>query len=69
MDILLICETKLDDVFLSAQFKIDEFSAPFRFDRSNKRVGLLMYIREDIPSHQLFACGNVTLRLYQLKSS
>ena len=54
IEILLIYEIKLDYSFPSAQFKIDGFSAPFRFERNNKWGGILMYIREDIPSRQLF---------------
>ena len=50
IDIFLISETKLDDSFPSAQFLIKGFSALYRFDRNSKGVGLLFYIREDIPS-------------------
>ena len=46
----MISETKLDDSFPTAQFLIKGFSAPYRFDRNSKGGGLLLYIREDIPS-------------------
>ena len=46
----MISETKLDDSFPSAQFLIKAFSAPNSFDRNSKGGGLLLYIREDIPS-------------------
>ena len=36
IDILLISEIKLDDLFPSAQFKIDGIKAPFRFDINSK---------------------------------
>ena len=49
-DIFLISKTKLDDSFPSPQFLITCFSAPYRFDRNSKGGGLLLYIREDIPS-------------------
>ena len=55
-------ETKLDELLLSYQFKIDGFIAPYRFDRNSKGGWVAMYIREDIPSHQLFANSNVKLR-------
>ena len=57
IDIFLISKTKLDDSFLSTQFKIEGFTTPYRYDRSDKGGGLLLYIREDI-----------TLRLLQCKS-
>ena len=68
IEILLIYEIKLDDSFPSAQFKIDGFSAPFRFERNNKWGGILMYTREDIHLVSYFANRNVALTLYQEKS-
>ena len=50
IDIFLISETKLDDSFLSAQFKIGYTNA---YDRNDKGGGLLLYIREYIPSRLL----------------
>ena len=49
IDIFLISETKLDDSFPSAQFKIEGFITPYRYDRKDKGGGLLLHIREDIP--------------------
>ena len=46
----MISETKLDNPFPSAQFLINGFSAPYRFDKNSKGGGLLFYIREDISS-------------------
>ena len=53
MDILLISETKLDDSFPSAQFLLDGFSKPYRLDRCSNGGGILLYIRDDIPSRLL----------------
>ena len=53
VDIFLISETKLDDSFPSAQFKIEGFTTPYRYDRNDKGGRLLLYIREDIPSRLL----------------
>ena len=50
LDILLISETKLDDSFPSAQFLLDGFSKPYRPDRCSDGGGILLYIRDDIPS-------------------
>ena len=53
VDIFLISETKLDDSFHSVQFKIEGFTTPYRDDGNDKGGGLLLYIREDIPSRLL----------------
>ena len=53
IDTFLISETKLDDSFPSAQFKIEGFITPYRYDRNDKGGGFLLYIREDIPSRLL----------------
>ena len=51
--ILVITETKLDDTFLTANFMIDGFSKPYRRDRTANGGGVLIYVREDIPSKEL----------------
>ena len=53
VDILMISETKLDDSFLTAKFLLHGFSAPYRLDKNSKDGGILLYIREDIPSRLL----------------
>ena len=53
LDILLILETKLDDSFSSAQSLLDGFSKPYRLDRCSNGGGILLYIRDDIPSRLL----------------
>ena len=50
IDILMISETKLDQSFSTNQFLINGFSAPFGLDRNDKGGGIILYIREDIPS-------------------
>ena len=50
IDISLISETKLDDSFSSAQFRLKEFCTPYRLNRNSKAGGLLLYFRGDIPS-------------------
>ena len=64
IDTFLISETKLDDSFPSAQFLIKGFSAPYRFDRNSKGVGLLFYIREDIPSKIQTYSSNCDIKTY-----
>ena len=50
IDALMISETKLDGSFPTSQFMINGFSAPFRLDRNYKSGGIILYIREGIPS-------------------
>lgn len=49
IDILLISETKIDTSFPTAQFLIEGFTI-YRRDRDANGGGLLLYVREDIPS-------------------
>ena len=51
-----ISETKIDDAFLTSQFIISGFAAPFGFDRTDKGGDILLYIvyiRGDILSKLL----------------
>ena len=45
IDILTVSETKLDDIFPEAQFLIEGFHAPFRFDRNSNGGGIILGIR------------------------
>ena len=49
VDILLICEMKLDSSFPRAQFYIHGFGEPYRFDRNGKGGEILLYMHDDIP--------------------
>ena len=53
VDILVIVETKLDITFPTSQFLLDGFSKPYRLDRNRNGGGILIYVREDIPSKLL----------------
>ena len=46
----VVCETKLGLSSPRAQFHIYGFGETFRFDRNEKGGGILLYIRDDIPS-------------------
>ena len=52
-DILVITETKLDNSFPISQFKMDGCSTPYRLDRNRNGGGIIIYVREDIPSKLL----------------
>ena len=50
VDVLMISETKTDETFPSKQFYIEGFTPPYRLDRNCYGGGILVYVREDIPS-------------------
>ena len=49
IDVLMISETKLDSTFPKMQFHFEEYCV-YRLDRNEHGVGILVYVREDIPS-------------------
>ena len=51
IDILMISETKLDDTFTHALYHLKDFSNPYRLDRNSHRGGILVYVRDIIPSN------------------
>ena len=53
LDTLMVSETKIDDTFPQSQFLMEGFSKPYRLDRTGKGGGILLYIRQDIPSAEL----------------
>ena len=53
VDILLVSETKLDNSFPEGQFYLKGFSRPYRCDRNAHGGGLLLYIRDHIPSKEI----------------
>ena len=54
IDILVLSETKLDDTYTTNQFMIEGFASPFRADRNAHGGGLLIYVRDNIPSKILY---------------
>ena len=50
VDLLMISETKLNDTFPNDQFVIEGFYAPFRLDRNDKGGGIMLFVREGIPT-------------------
>ena len=53
VDVLVITETKLDDLFSTSQFLMEGFAEPFRLDRNRNRCDVMIYIRDDSPSKLL----------------
>ena len=50
VDVLLVSKTKIDE-FSQWKFLIDGFSTPYRLDRNSNGGGLMLFVREDIPSN------------------
>ena len=50
IDILILTETKLDHTFPLNQFRIPGYRTPYRKDRDRDGGGVMIYVREDIPS-------------------
>ena len=59
IDILMISETKLDESFPPSQFFLDGYSVLFRFDRNGNGGGILLYIRDNLPSKLLSLNKNI----------
>ena len=57
IDILVITETKLDHTFPEKQFLIPGYKKPYRRDRNANGGGVMIYVREDIPSDVLIILG------------
>ena len=53
VDTFMLLETKLDSSFPESQFLIPGYSTPYRVDRTCHGGGLLLFVREDIPSKLL----------------
>ena len=51
--IFMISESKVNNSFPVTQFEISGYTTPCRFDRNNNGGGILLNIREDIPSKTL----------------
>ena len=54
VDIFMISKTKLNDSFPEGQFFIDGYHAPFRSDQNGNGGGILLYVREDIPTKVIY---------------
>ena len=61
IDILMLSETKLDSSFPHAEFSIESYSKAYRSDKDQNGGGLILFIREGLPSKLLspkFNLGN-----------
>ena len=51
INILMISETRLDSTFPHALYHLWKFSDPYSLDRNSHGGGILVYIRDNIPSN------------------
>ena len=49
--LLMISETKLDDIFPYALYHLKDFSNLYRLDRNSHGGGILVYVRDNVPSN------------------
>ena len=75
IDILCISETKLNESFPSSNFTIRGYSPPYRRDRTDCGGGIMIFVRNDIPSKELTSinipegneCLFIEINLYKKK--
>ena len=53
VDIICLAETKLDNSFPTSRFMVPGYTSPYRLDINSKSGGLLVYVKETIPSKEL----------------
>ena len=53
VDLLMVSETKIDNTFSTEQFWIEGYSRPIRLDRNCHGGGLMIFVRDDLPCHEL----------------
>ena len=53
LDVLVIVETKLDKSFPTKQFLIPGYNKPYRLDRNRNGGGVMIYVKENVPSKQI----------------
>ena len=53
IDILVVTETKVDDTFFVGHFFVKGFSTPYRLDRNRHGGGIMIFVKDDIPSRVL----------------
>ena len=53
IDIVMLAETKLDESHHIGEFISAGYKVPYRFDVSEFEGGLLVYVREDIPTKRI----------------
>ena len=66
INILMVSETKLDDMFPTSQFYLQGYTTPFRKDQTSKGFGILLYIREDMSFKIVKTESDVIMKVFSL---
>ena len=53
VDVLVVCETKLNEAFPNSQSNMDDFSLVYRLNRNRNGRGVMIFVKEDILSKLL----------------
>ena len=53
LDILMICETKIDYFFLTEQFLIEGYSTIYRLDRNDMGGGIMLIVKDNLLTSRL----------------
>ena len=67
--VFMISQTKLDDRFPGGQFFIEGYHTIFRLDRNGNGGGILLYVREDIPTKYVVHCDFPTCESFYVEIS
>ena len=65
--VFMISQTKLDDRFPGGQFFIEGYHTIFRLDRNGNGGGILLYVREDIPTKYVVHCDFPTCESFYVE--
>ena len=49
VDILVVCESKFEEICPNSQFHMDGFSLPHRIERNRNGGGVMIFVKEDVP--------------------
>ena len=53
LDILMICETKIDDFFLTEQFIVEGYSTIYRLDRNDIGGRIILIVKDNLLTSRL----------------
>ena len=67
-NVLMISESKIDDSFPDSQFFLDGYSTPYRLDRKRNGGGIMLFVRNHIPS-KMISIEKLPIESFLIKSN
>ena len=67
-NVLMISESKIDDSFPDSQFFLDGYSTPYRLDRKRNGGGIMLFVRNHIPS-KMISIEKLPIESFSIKSN